>query len=165
MIHDFMQQPLVTEHARNGIADVAIDLRVALARPGGGRLATAQRLYQLALSGDFASVETLLTEDFVIHEASDLSFAGTYRGKGALRELLTKLAGLLKLRDVRFGGFFESGDVVIVAIELVVEAGAAGSAREEVIPLLERLRFRGELICELQPFYFDTSLVNACVQR
>jgi acetyl esterase len=165
MIHDFMQQPLITEHARNGIADVAADLRVALARPGGGRLATARKLYQLALGGDFASVESLLTEDFVIHEASDLPFAGTYRGKGALRELLAKVGTMLKLKDVRFGSAAEGGDCVIVPIELVVEAGGPAGAREEIIPLLERLRFRGDLICELQPFYFDASQVSACVQR
>ncbi len=165
MIHDFMQQPLVTDQARNGIADVAGDLRVALARPGGGRIATAQKLYQLALSGDFRGVESLVTEDFVIREASDLPFAGTFRGKGALREVLTRVGSLLKLKDVRFGCFAESGDSVFAPIELVVEASGPGAAHEQVVPLLERLRFRGGLICELQPFYFDASQVSACVQR
>lgn len=165
MIHDFMQLPLVTDQARNGIADIAADLRAALARPGGGRLATVQRLYQLALGGDFAGVEALVTEDFVVHEASDLPFAGTFRGKGALRELLTQVGSLLKLKDVRFGGFAQSGDIVIVPIELVVEASGPDGSRDEVIPLLERLRFRGDRICELTPFYFDSSRVNACVRR
>jgi ketosteroid isomerase-like protein len=165
MIHDFMQQPLVTDQARNGIADVAGDLRAALARPAGGRVATAQQLYRLALSGDFAGVEALLTEDFVIREAADLPFAGTFSGRGALRELLTKVGAMLKLKDVRIGSFAESGDCIIVPIDLVVEAAGPDGARVEVIPLLERLRFRGGLICELQPFYFDASQVRACVQR
>lgn len=165
MIHDFMQLPLVTDQARNGIADVAGDLRAALARPAGGRIATARRLYQLALGGDFAGAEALVTEDFVIREASNLPFAGTFRGKGALRELLTKVGAMLKLKDVRFGGFAECGDFVIVPIDLVVEAEGPGGMREEVIPLLERLRFRGGLICELQPFYFDASRVSACAQQ
>lgn len=165
MIHDFMQQPLVTEHARNGIADVAGDLRAALARPAGGRLATARRLYELALSGDFAGAETLLTDDFVIHEASSLPFAGTFRGKAALRELLERVGSMLELKDIRFGSFAPSGDDVIAPIELVVAAHGPGGSRDAVIPLLERLRFRGDLICELQPFYFDAAQVNACVKR
>jgi acetyl esterase len=161
MIHGFVTMPLVTEQARTGIADVAGDLRLALARPGGGRAATAQRLYQLALSGDFAAAEALLTEDFAIHEATALPFAGTYRGRGALRQLLETVGGLLTLKDVRFHGFLENGDVVVVMVDLVADR----HGEDEVLPLMERLRFRGELICELQPFYFDPARVTACLRR
>jgi hypothetical protein len=121
MIHGFISMPLLTEQAVNGINDLAADLKAALTPPGGGRLATARRLYQLALSGDFKTVETLVTDDFVVHEASALPFAGSYRGKGAMQELLIKVGGMLKLKDVRFGGFLEDGDTVVVLVELVAE--------------------------------------------
>jgi acetyl esterase len=161
MIHGFISMPLLTEQAVNGINDLAADLRTALAPPGGGRLATARRLYQLALSGDFKTVETLVTDDFVIHEASALPFAGSFRGKGALQELLIKVGGMLKLKDVRFGGFLEDGDTVVVLVELVADR----QGKDEIIPLMERLRFRGDQICELLPFYFDAAQVQACVSR
>jgi acetyl esterase len=161
MIHGFISMPLLTEQAVNGINDLAADLRAALAPPGGGRLATARRLYQLALSGDFKTVETLVTDDFVIHEASALPFAGSFRGKGALQELLIKVGGMLKLKDVRFGGFLEDGDTVVVLVELVADR----QGKDEIIPLMERLRFRGDQICELLPFYFDAAQVQACVSR
>lgn len=161
MIHDFVTLPLVTEQARNGITDVARDLRTALGRPSGSRVATAQRLYRLALSGDFAGAESLLTEDYVIQEASALPFAGTYRGPGALRALFEKVGGLMTLKDVRFEGFLEGGDVVVVMLELVVE----GDGGPQTIPVMERLRFRGERVAELQPFYFDSATVHACVRR
>ncbi|MEZ5459735.1 MAG: alpha/beta hydrolase fold domain-containing protein [Steroidobacteraceae bacterium] len=161
MIHGFISMPALTEQAANGVADLASDLKAALAPIGGSRLDTAQRMYQLALTGDFKTVETLVTDDFAIHEASALPFGGTYRGKGALQELLVKIGGMLKLKDVRFGGFMEEGDSVVSLLELVVDRGG----RDEIIPLMERIRFRGALICELQPFYFDSAQVQACVPR
>jgi acetyl esterase len=161
MIHGFISMPLLTEQAVNGINDLAADLKAALTPPGGGRLATARRLYQLALSGDFKTVETLVTDDFVVHEASALPFAGSYRGKGAMQELLIKVGGMLKLKDVRFGGFLEDGDTVVVLVELVADR----QGKDEIIPLMERLRFRGDQICELLPFYFDAAQVQACVSR
>jgi acetyl esterase len=161
MIHGFATMPLLTAQAINGIADLAADLRAALAPPYGGRLGTAQRLYQLALSGDFKTAESLVTDDFVIHEATALPFAGSYRGKGALQELLVKVGGMLKLKDVRFGGFLEDGDTVVVLVELVADR----QGHDEILPLMERLRFRGDLICELIPFYFDAARVQACVSR
>jgi acetyl esterase len=161
MIHGFISMPALTDQAVNGINDLAADLRTALAPAGGGRRATAQRLYQLALTGDFKTVETLVTDDFVIHEASALPFAGSYRGKGALQELLIKVGGMLKLKDVRFGGFLEDGDTVVVLVELVADR----QGQDEIIPLMERLRFRGDLICELHPYYFDAAQVQSCVAR
>jgi acetyl esterase len=161
MIHDFVTMALVTEQARNGIADIAADLRVALARPGAGRAETVRRMYQRALAGDFAGAESLLTADYVIHEAGDLPFAGTYRGPGALRRLFETVGGMMTLKDVRLGGFLESGDVVVTMLELVADR----DGQDEVIPVMERLRFRGDRVCELQPFYFDSTRVHACVRR
>lgn len=161
MIHGFATMPLLTDQAVNGIADLAADLRAALAAPDGGRVATARRLYQLALSGDFKTVETLVTDDFVIHEAGALPFAGSYRGKGAMQEVLIKVGGMLKLKDARFGSFLEDGDTVLVLVELVADR----QGKDELIPLIERLRFRGNLICELHPYYFDAAQVQACVPR
>lgn len=161
MIHGFLTMPQLVPAAVNAIADVAADLRAALVSPGGGHIATARRMYRLALGGDFEAAEALLTDDFVIHEASALPFAGTYRGKGALREVLTKVGGMLRPEDLRLRGFLEAGDTVVVLIALMVRR----KGEIELISLMERLRFRGELICELQPFYFDAAQVEACVSR
>lgn len=159
MIHGFISMPALTDQAQNGIADLASDLRRALARPS--RIAIAQQLYQLALGGDMAGAAALLTDDCVIREASALPFAGEFRGKGALQELLARVGAVLTLKDVRFTGFYESGDVVIAALELVADRNGA----DEVLPVLERLRFRGDQVCSLEPFYFDSARVQACARR
>lgn len=160
MIHDFVTMSLVTEMAQVGIADVARDLRTALRAPAIDRIAIAQRLYQLALTGDFKAAESLLTDDFVIYEASTLPFAGTYRGKGALQELFVKVGGMLKLKDLKFRGVMTSGEDVAVLIDLIADRGG----QDERISIVEIARFRGALICELKPFYFDSDQVNAAAQ-
>ena len=165
MIHDFVTMSPVTEIAQIGIADVARDLRAALcgsaaSHPAGDRVATAQRLYQLALTGDFKAVEGMVTDDFVVHEASTLPFAGTYRGKGALQELFVKVGGMLKLKDLKFRGFLTDGHDVAVMIDLIADRNGA----DEHISIVEIVRFRGDQICELKPFYFDSAQVNAAAQ-
>jgi|JI10StandDraft_1071094.scaffolds.fasta_scaffold452439_1 acetyl esterase len=160
MIHDFVTMSLVTEIAQVGIADVARDLRSALRAPLVDRIGIAQKLYQLALTGDFKTVESMVTDDFIIYEASTLPFAGTYRGKGALQELFVKVGGMLKLKDLKFRGFMTSGDDVAVLIDLIADRGG----EDERISIVEVARFRGPLICELKPFYFDSAQVNAAAQ-
>jgi ketosteroid isomerase-like protein len=120
----------------------------------------AQQLYQLAMTGDFTTVESMVTDDFVIYEASTLPFAGTYRGKGALQELFVKVGAMLKLKDLKFRGFMTSGDDVAVLIDLVADRGG----QDERISIVEIMRFRGAKICELKPFYFDSAQVNAAAR-
>lgn len=160
MIHDFVTMSLVTEIAQVGIADVARDLRCALRAPTIDRIAMAQQLYQLAMTGDFKTVESMVTDDFVIHEASTLPFAGTYRGKGALQELFVKVGAMLKLKDLKFRGFMTSGDDVAVLIDLIADRGG----QDERISIVEIMRFRGAKICEMKPFYFDSAQVNAAAR-
>jgi hypothetical protein len=52
-------------------------------------------LYECTGVGDFDRAETMLTDDFFITEADSLPFAGVYRGKTALRELYTKVMGMM----------------------------------------------------------------------
>jgi acetyl esterase len=159
MIHGFISMPALTEQALNGIADLAGDLRRALSDTP--RITLARQLYQRALGGDMAGAAALLTDDCVIREAPGLPFGGVYRGKGALQELLTRVAGVLTLKDVRFTGFYEGGDVVITTLELVADR----HGQDEVLQVMERLRFRGGQICSIEPFYFDADQAKACARR
>jgi len=159
MIHDFVQMPLATEVAQRGISDIAQDLRAALVPPVRSRIATAQAMYEGAMSGNWQTVEGLLTEDFVIHEAPSLPFGGVYRGKSALQELLVKVGGMLTLSDVKFKQFMAQGEHVIVSLDLIADH----RGRSETLSVVEVLRFRGEQVCELRPFYFDAAQVAAVV--
>jgi acetyl esterase len=156
MIHDFMQMPLATEHAVNAIADVAQDLRAALQPIAPDTLAIVKKLYELSFAGSWAAIRELTTDDFAVHEASDLPFGGTYRGADAMPNLMAKVGGLLTIKDLHFRNLMHNGEDVVAILDLVV----AGPAGDETIPIMERFRFRGDRVCELRPFYFDTAQVH-----
>jgi ketosteroid isomerase-like protein len=52
-------------------------------------------LYAATGVGDFDKAEGYLTDDFFITEADSLPFAGVYRGRTALRELYSKVMGMM----------------------------------------------------------------------
>lgn len=165
MIHDFVVFPYVTEVADRAIADVAQDLSTALRGAGAGRLesnlAAAGRLYGAALAGDWATVETLVTADLTIVEASGLPFAGTYVGIAGLQALFAKVGGMLAMRDIRFQPMAAVGDTVTVPIEIVVD----DRGTLVPIPVVQILRFRDGKVVALTPYYFDAAQVTALVAR
>ena len=161
MIHDFVALPLATEVANRGLADVGQDLRTALIRSSDSRIATAQKMYQSAMSGDWQAIAQIVTDDFEITEASALPFGGVYRGVGALQELLTKVGGMLTLQDVRFKQIMAAGDEVVVILDLIADR----QGKPETLNVVEIIRFRGERICSLQPFYFDAAQVAAVIAK
>ena len=54
-------------------------------------VALLTRLYEHAHVGDWSTVETMLSDELVIHEAESLPFGGEYRGKRALRDLFASV--------------------------------------------------------------------------
>lgn len=156
MIHDFMQMPLATEQTINAIADVGQDLRAALQPADIDRVAIAQKIYELSFAGNWTDLRKHTTDDFEIHEAADLPFGGVYRGADAMPTLMAKVGGLLTIKDLKFRNFLQAGDDVVAILDLVV----AGPAGDETLPIMERFRFRGDKVCELRPFYFDSAQVK-----
>ena len=166
MIHDFPQMPLVTEVANQALGDVAADLRAALSGPSAApddaaRAALVKRLYGAVLSDDFAAAEALVTDDFTIVEAADLPFGGSYTGKDAFQQLFAKVGPLLAIRGVAMKHYLADAEGVAVVVDLTVEH----DGRHEVLQIVELVSFRGEKVCRLQPFYFDTAKVHACAKR
>ena len=165
MIHDFVVFPFVTEVADRCLADVAQDLALALRGAGAQRpnanVEAAKRLYAAALTGDWTTVETLISKDLTIVEASSLPFAGTYVGLEGLQALFVKVGGMLEMRDIRFKPMAAVGDTVIAPIELVVD----DRGTLVLVPVVETLRFESGRVVELTPYYFDAAQVTALVAR
>ncbi len=161
MIHGFTQMPLVTEVANQNIADVARDLRNALLPHAPSRAANALKLYQATLGGDWATIDTLITDDFTIVEASALPFAGTFRGRQALQQLFAAVTAKIALSGVKIQRVISDGDLVFALLELEVNT-TQGTQKLE---LIEKLQFRGDKICALWPFYFDAAAVQHAAQK
>jgi ketosteroid isomerase-like protein len=161
MIHGFSQMPLATETANNSVADIGADLRSAFAASLPDRAAIARQFYAAALAGDWATVDSLITDDFTIIEAAALPFGGTYRGRQALQQLFAKVGSLLSMRGFDLRGIVSHGEMVISIIELTVDS----QGREAKLEIMEQMEFRGAQICALRPFYFDAAAVHAAALR
>lgn len=113
------------------------------------QIATVRTLYEVSGKGDWAAAEAMLTEDFFVTEASTLPFAGTYRGRGALRELFTTVFGSVTVTGLEFKAMTQGDDNVIAVIELVL------APDNDRVQVAELFRFRGDKVCEIRPYYFD----------
>ena len=115
-------------------------------------------LYAATGVGDFDKAEEYLTDDFFITEADMLPFAGVYRGRTALRELFTKVMGMMDVSGLNRVETTSGGDyaVTILSFEFVDPNLAPAH-------LCELFRFRDGKVCEIRPYYFDpATVVAAC---
>ncbi len=115
-------------------------------------------LYAATGVGDFDTAEKYLTEDFFITEADTLPFAGVYRGKTALRDLFTKVMGMMDVAGLDVVQHTVGGDYAVTILSFAFQDKTLAPAH-----LTELFRFRGNQICEIRPYYFDpATIVAAC---
>jgi ketosteroid isomerase-like protein len=117
-----------------------------------------EHLYELTGTGNWSEVEKFLTEDFFVTEAATLPYAGVYRGKGALKELYTKVMSMMDVADLKIHETTVGHDYAVTLLDMVFAGSPPVSA-----PLAEMFRFRDGKVCEIRPYYFDTTpIVKAC---
>ena len=124
------------------------------------QLEIVQALYNASAVADWKAVEAHLTDDFLISEGSHLPFAGVYGGRTALQQLYTKVMGMMDVAGLEVRARMAGDDHVIYLIDMVFAGEPPTRAT-----LTEMFRFRGDKVCEIQPFYFDAAPVIAAVQR
>jgi ketosteroid isomerase-like protein len=107
------------------------------------------RFYSLNAKGERDAAEELLTDDFVITTPSYMPFGGTFRGKGAFRELIPLVASTIPLGKLDFLETTVGEEFAVELVDFTLD-GHEGPLR-----VAEVIRFRGEQICEITPFYFD----------
>jgi predicted SnoaL-like aldol condensation-catalyzing enzyme len=122
-------------------------------------LATVEALYAATSTGNWPVAETYLTDDFFVTESQVLPFAGVYRGRGALKELYSKVMGMMDIAGLETTGKTAGGDLVIYRLEFVL-ANPKGARAE----LTELFRLREGKVCEIRPFYFDPRVVADAVE-
>jgi ketosteroid isomerase-like protein len=115
-------------------------------------------LYAASGIGDFETAEALFTDDFFITEAEGLPFAGLYEGKTALRELFTKVMGMMEVAGLERSFLAVSEDEAVCHVTFRFTDPELAPAE-----LLELFRFRDGKVCEIKPYYFDpATVVAAC---
>jgi ketosteroid isomerase-like protein len=121
------------------------------------QLDLVKRHYALNTSGDFDGAAELVTDDFIITIPPYMPFAGTYRGKTAMRELIPLVVSSVAVSNVKYVATTVGEGYVAELAEFTL-AGNDGPPMQAV----EVNSFRGDQICEIRPYYFDaTSMVEA----
>ncbi len=123
-------------------------------------LRVVEALYAATGKGDWATAESLLTEDFFITESATTPFAGVYRGRRALHDLFLQVvpASGVKKHDIQ--QMTAGGNTVVVLLELVL-----GGPPEARVALAEVFHLRDGQVCEIKPYYFDPGPMHAAKTR
>ena len=120
---------------------------------------TARAFYAAALATDWERVAALVTDDFVIHEASGLPFGGDHHGVAGLQTLGRQVFSHFKRFAVAPERFAVGEDSVAVWINASGVGRQTGDTFE--MPICEWLHFRDGRIASITPFYWDGTTVNA----
>jgi hypothetical protein len=113
-----------------------------------------ETLYQLTAQGKWDAVEAMLTDDFRIFEADCLPFGGLYEGKDALRAIYTKVFGFWEEPALDFTDLTISENHAVSI--MTFHATSRHNGERLALPLCEVFHLRGEKICGITPYYYDT---------
>ncbi len=120
-------------------------------------LKTVEALFAATGSGDWATAESMLTEDFFVTEADTLPFAGVYRGRKALHDLFMQVIAEAGVTNIDIKQLTAGGDWVVALLDLVL------GDPEVRVPLTETFRLREGRVCEIKPYYFDPRPISTAV--
>lgn len=116
-------------------------------------------LYEATGMGDFDKAATMLTDDFFVTEADGLPMAGTYRGKNALRDLYSKVMGIVDVVGLDRVETTAGKDHAVTILSFRFADPSLAPAE-----LCEMFRFRDGQCCEIKPFYFDPAVFCAAAE-
>lgn len=122
-------------------------------------LAIIDELYEASGVGDFDRAEALLTDDLVIEEAAGLPMAGIYTGRQALRELFTRVMGMMEVAGLERIQTTTGGEYAVTILYFKFADPDLAPAH-----LCERFRFRDGKVCEIKPYYFDQQPIHAACE-
>src|SRR3989344_472527 len=88
-----------------------------------------QAVYAHAGAGDWAACEALLSPDLVIHEAEGLPYAGTYRGRDALRRLHGIVMAHWQDPEIEFHAMTAGDGHVVSLVTFHLTSGRRASAQ------------------------------------
>jgi ketosteroid isomerase-like protein len=119
------------------------------------RSAFCQRFIAAVTAGDLDAVAELIDPEFVVTEAEGLPYAGTYRGVDGWRALSKAIVatwGGFRLQLLEVLG--ETADTLVVRFAIFGRSRKTGTPFASTV--LELWRFRGDRLCEIVPYYWDT---------
>lgn len=114
------------------------------------------RLYATCAAGDWDTVETMLTDDFVAWEADALPMAGAYHGASGLKALFAKAMGMVDVVALDRTDLALGNDRAIAVLTMRFADPALAPAE-----LCEMFTFRDGLCSEIKPYYYEPAVFHA----
>lgn len=105
--------------------------------------------------GDFDALALMLDENFVVHEAQGLPYAGDYHGiEGwrALSQAVVSTWASFRLKPLEFLG--ETPESFVVRFAISGRSRKTGKLFDSTV--LELWKFNGARLREITPYYWDT---------
>ncbi len=124
------------------------------------KLELVKKHYAYNGAGNYAAAQELLTEDFFITIPSYMPFGGVYRGKTAFRELIPIVAEAVAVAKLEFIATTVGGDYAVEVVEFTLADDPGRTSQ-----VAELIRFRGNQICEVRPYYSDPNFFIDAVRR
>jgi len=114
---------------------------------------------ETAIASDWNKLATYCHAKFAVRESDALPYAGVYRGIEGFRSL-ARLIFVDSFKDFRVEQqSYSEGDDHVVLL-----AAISGVGKKSGIPFSSQVAeiywFENDLIREIQPFYWDTKLIN-----
>ncbi len=118
-----------------------------------------KRFLETAVDRDWQKLEGFCHEEFAVRESAALPYAGVYRGVDGFRKL-AKVIFIDSFNHFKVEPqYYAEGDT-----QVLLMAAISGVGRRSGIPFSSKVAevylFEGELIKEIQPFYWDTKLIS-----
>lgn len=116
-------------------------------------------LYATTGMGDWDKAAEMLTDDFFVSEAPGLPMEGVYRGRHALRDLYSKVMGMVDVVGLDRVETTAGKDHAVTILSFRFADPSLPPAE-----LCEMFRFRDGKCCEIKPFYYDPAIFCAAAQ-
>ncbi len=113
-----------------------------------------QRFVAAVFAGDTGTLTALCHADFVLEQAPDMPYGGTYRGAEGFLRFLGIFAETYDLEALEPVRIYATDDPDWLVSEFVLRAAVKASGKRYDTTLLERWQFRDGKVLGVKPHYF-----------
>ncbi len=118
-------------------------------------LAVLERFVGAVFAGDGETLKSLCHPDFLLHEGSGLSFAGTYEGGEGFFQFLELFGATLDIERLETLRLYQAEDPDFVIAQMELRATTRDSGKLFESSLLELWQVRDGKVIEIKPHYYN----------
>jgi ketosteroid isomerase-like protein len=110
---------------------------------------------------DFATMQKILSDDFVYYQAEGLPYGGIYNGFEELMKMFGNAATYFDLQIEKEPEYFTNESNDKVDIYFIIKCKSKKSGEQITMPISEHFELRDGKISSIRPFYYDTHAFSA----